>query len=91
MIPPFFPWFLAFLLLIACVALLVLLLRYRDRSVRLEAESRSWQERAEDRTQMLPRAQKLKNLGVTSTKELPRALEDITEQAKSADVPDIPS
>ena len=51
MIPPFFPWFLAFLLLIACVALLVLLLRYRDRSVRLEAESRSWQERAEDRTQ----------------------------------------
>ena len=52
MISPFFPWFLAFLLLIACVALLVLLLRYRDRSVRLEAESRSWQERAEDRTQM---------------------------------------
>ena len=45
MIPPFFPWFLAFLLLIACVALLVLLLRYRDRSVRLEAESRSWQKR----------------------------------------------
>lgn len=45
MISPFFPWFLAFLLLIACVALLVLLLRYRDRSVRLEAESRSWQER----------------------------------------------
>ena len=42
MIPPFFPWFLAFLLLIACVALLVLLRRYRDRSVRLEAESRSW-------------------------------------------------
>ena len=39
----------------------------------------------------IPRAQKLKNLGVTSTKELPRALEDITEQAKSADVPDIPS
>lgn len=55
MISPFFPWFLAFLLLIACVALLVLLLRYRDRSVRLEAESRSWQERAEDRTQMLRR------------------------------------
>ena len=42
MISPFFPWFLAFLLLIACVALLVLLLRYRDRSVRLEAESGSW-------------------------------------------------
>ena len=40
MISPFFPWFLAFLLLIACVALLVLLLRYRDRTVRLEAESR---------------------------------------------------
>ena len=59
MIPPFFPWFLAFLLLIACVALLVLLLRYRDRSVRLEAESRSWQERAEDRTQMLRRAEEV--------------------------------
>ena len=39
----------------------------------------------------IPRAQKLKNLGVTSTKELPRSLEDITEQAKSADVPDITS
>lgn len=59
MISPFFPWFLAFLLLIACVALLVLLLRYRDRSVRLEAESRSWQERAEDRTQMLRRAEEV--------------------------------
>lgn len=56
---PIFPWFLAFLLLIACVALLVLLLRYRDRSVRLEAESRSWQERAEDRTQMLRRAEEV--------------------------------
>ena len=59
MISPFFPWFLAFLLLIACVALLVLLLRYRDRTVRLEAESRSWQERAEDRTQMLRRAEEV--------------------------------
>ena len=59
MISPFFPGFLAFLLLIACVALLVLLLRYRDRSVRLEAESRSWQERAEDRTQMLRRAEEV--------------------------------
>ena len=59
MISPFFPWFLAFLLLIACVALLVLLLRYRDRSVRLEAESHSWQERAEDRTQMLRRAEEV--------------------------------
>ena len=39
----------------------------------------------------IPRAQKLKNLGVTSTKELPRSLEDITEQAKSADVPDTTS
>ena len=37
----------------------------------------------------IPRAQKLKNLGVTSTKELPRSLEDITEQAKSADVPEL--
>ena len=47
------------ILLIACVALLVLLLRYRDRSVRLEAESRSWQERAEDRTQILRRAEEV--------------------------------
>ena len=39
----------------------------------------------------IPRAQKLKNLGVTSTKDLPGSLEDITVQAKSADIPDIPS
>ncbi|MDR3814536.1 MAG: hypothetical protein Q3X76_00905, partial [Akkermansia sp.] len=56
MISPFFPWFLAFLLLIACVALLVLLLRDRGRSVPPETESRSWPGRAEDRTQMLPPA-----------------------------------
>ena len=57
MTSPLIPWFLALLLLAACVALLILMLRYRDRSVRLEAESRSWQERAEDRTQMLHRAE----------------------------------
>ena len=59
MTSPLIPWFLALLLLAACVALLILLLRYRDRSVRLEAESRSWQERAEDRTQMLHRAEEV--------------------------------
>ena len=40
---------------------------------------------------VIPRAQKLKNVGVTSTKDLPGSLEDITVQAKSADIPDIPS
>ena len=59
MTSPLIPWFLTLLLLAACVALLILLLRYRDRSVRLEAESRSWQERAEDRTQMLHRAEEV--------------------------------
>ena len=59
MIPPFIPWLLAALLLLACLALLVALLRYRDRSVRLEAESLSWRERAEDRTQMLRTAEEV--------------------------------
>jgi hypothetical protein len=36
----------------------------------------------------IPRAQKLKNLGVTSTKDLPGSLEDITVQAKSTDAPE---
>lgn len=35
----------------------------------------------------IPRAQKLKNLGVTSTKDLPGSLEDITVQAKSTERP----
>ena len=56
---PLIPWIAAFLLLAACAVLLVFLLRYRDRSVRLEAEARSWQERAEDRTQMLHRAEEV--------------------------------
>lgn len=65
MIHPFstlFPWLLSFLLLAACIVILIGMLRYRDRSVRLEAECRSWQERAEDRTQMLHTAENvLKN------------------------------
>ena len=56
---PLIPWIAALLLLAACAVLLVFLLRYRDRSVRLEAEARSWQERAEDRTQMLHRAEEV--------------------------------
>lgn len=62
MIPSFIPWLLATLLLFACFTLLTAMLRYRDRSVRLEAEALSWKERAEDRTQMLHTAENvLKN------------------------------
>ena len=59
MIRPFNPWLQAALLLLACLALQVALLRYRDRSVRLEAASLSWRERAEDRTQLLRTAEEV--------------------------------
>lgn len=55
----FIPWLPALLLLGACIVLLVFLLRYRDRSVRLEAEALSWRERAEDRSQMLHKAEEV--------------------------------
>lgn len=51
-----FLWILTFLLIGICIALLTLLLRYRDKAIRLETEVRLWEERAEDRAQILRRA-----------------------------------
>lgn len=58
-IPPFIPWLLAFVCAAAGLAAFIRMLHYRDRSVRLEAETRSWQERAEDRTHMLHTAEQV--------------------------------
>lgn len=61
-IPFYIPWILAALLLVAGIILFIKLLHYRDLGIKLAFEAKSWQERAEDRTQMLTTAEQvLKN------------------------------